>query len=192
MEALVGLGALVLGANYLVADKPNPRQAESATPTPLYDFLTQQYERYGALAPSGNSVWHKLPWSTHNPPDNVMVDMSRTATCLPTERFYARLALAQEDHRQLIEEQIACNQPVWATRRSQPIVTTYSNEIHRPGTNDATEFNDYSFVPPSATDADYNRAGAMARALPRNPHLFTPESVYWTAPGLPFRYGQRA
>ena len=46
-------------------------------------------------------------------------------------------------------------------------------------------------MPRNPTDSDWNEAGLIAKQLPPNPQLFTPDAYYYTNPGQNFRYGGR-
>lgn len=184
MEALLAIGGGVLAARRWMPKTGVATEEEDLGAA--YALVVNEGREHGLMAPSFNSVNFRRPFG--NPAYGIGASFDGDCTADATERIYQRMAGDSEEYRRKIEQQLIHDQPVMALRRGQPIVTTYTHELHNPETGACTEFQDYSWVPPYPDDGDYNRAGAMAKQIKRDPRLFTPDATYFTAPGVSWRH----
>lgn len=175
-------------------DQTKPELERTMLESPYEMNLHEMRER-GALAPSFGATRARMPWDPNFPPYYI----ARTATGgpneSPTERIYHALANAQEHERLDIAEHFSKHRPHYARKCGQAIWSAFNEELHLNDSDPraprrSTDHVGFQWLPPFPTDSDWNEAGLLARALPPNPTLFTPDAYYMTAPGLPFRYGQ--
>ena len=153
------------------------------------EFLRKEYKRAGMIAPVNGHVHQRLPWDPANPPYDIWKPSDDEEHKNPSDRMYDYAVAAQEHYRKDYEQQLDAGYEYYIQRRGGAIVNTFTRELHNP--NDPsmrTGFINHSWLPPNPQDADYVRAGELARRLPRDPSLFSPDSTFMNAPGLPFRY----
>lgn len=186
MEALLVIGGGVALANHFAPKHGVQTKADDMGAA--YALKINEAREHGLIAPSFNSLNYRAPWTTISPSYGTLPQITGDCTDAPTERLYRILADSEEVHRRKIEEQLVHEQPTYALRRGQPLVTAFNHELHNPETGRSTEFQNYSWVPPNPDDGDYHRAGVLAKQIPRDPMLFTPDAHYFTAPGLSWRY----
>ena len=193
--AVLGAGAYLASA--LFAEQPvqvAPTQAELAQKMledPAQLFMHEYRER-GAIAPSGSSVAMRLPWDKNFPPYYIAQTATGGPNNHPTERVYKSLINASEHERKDIAQEFYSARPHYARKRGQAIWTAFTSEISvqdEDGGRRSTERQGFQWMPPNPTDSDWNEAALLAKALPGDPTLFTPDSTYMTAPGLSWRYG---
>lgn len=192
------------GATYLAKDlfKAEPIQLQE-TPEELdatmlerpYDFNMHEMRRLGAIMPQFGATRGRVPWSTEFPPYYIAPDAAASGpNCAPAERVYTLLANAEEHNRLDVMEEAARGRHHYARKTGVPLWTGFTRDVtlHDPDPHVAprnTGRLGFSWMPPNPTDSDWNEAGLIAKALPPNPTLFTPDSTYMTAPGQLFRHG---
>jgi hypothetical protein len=193
--AVLGAGAYL--ATALFAEKPvvvAPTQEQlmqSMLEDPAALFMHEYRER-GAIAPSGSSVAMRLPWDKVRPPYYIAETATGGPNNHPTERVYKCLVNASEHERHDIAQEFYSARPHYARKRGQALWTAFTREISVPdedGGTRSTQRQGFQWMPPNPTDSDWNEAALLAKALPGDPTLFTPDSTFMTAPGVTWRYG---
>lgn len=196
MEVIALAGGAYL-ASALFANTPvkvAPTEAELAAQMlerPA-DLFMHEYRERGAIAPSGSSVASRMPWNPLFPPYYIAQTATGGPNNRPTERVYKSLVNASEHERHNIAQEFHAARPHYARKRGQALWTAFSREIKAPdadGSTRTTEAQGFQWMPPNPTDSDWNEAALLAKALPGDPRLYTPDANFMTAPGLPFRYG---
>jgi hypothetical protein len=194
------LGAGLYLANSLLQPEKQPKLDEtkaeleqSMLESPYQMNLHEMRER-GAIAPSFGATRARMPWDPNFPPYYVAQTAVGGPNESPTERIYHVLANAAEHERLEIAEEFAHHRQHYARKRGQAIWSAFNEELHIRDSDPrvparTTDHVGFQWLPPYPTDSDWNEAALLARALPPNPELFTPDAVYMNAPGLPFRYG---
>ncbi len=193
--AVLGAGAYL--ATSLFANTPvkvAPTQAELAAEmleTPAALFM-HEYRVRGAIAPYASSVAARLPWDQNHAPYYIAQTATGGPNQHPTERVYKSLINASEHERIDLAQEFSAARPHYARRRGQAIWTAFDSELRvrdTDGSTRSTERQGFSWMPPNPTDSDWNEAALLAKALPGDPRLFTPDSNFMSAPGLTWRYG---
>lgn len=161
-----------------------------------YELNLHEMRVRGALAPSFNATRARMPWDPNFPPYYIASTATGGPNESPTERIFHSLANAQEHERLNIAEEFSSSRPHYARKRGQAIWSAFNEELHLQDSDPrvgyrTTDHVGFQWMPPSPTDSDWNEAALLARALPPNPYLFTPDGYYMTAPGQPFRHGAR-
>jgi len=104
------------------------------------------------------------------------------------EEKAAELIQDQDDFQESMKRNVTINM----RNSAQPLYMGFTPEMRSidrvTGKVLATDFIKTQWLAPNATDSDFANAAAMAKAIPRDPDLFTPSSDYFTAYGEAFRY----
>lgn len=162
----------------------------------LRDFMMQEARENGTIAPAYNNVACRTPWTPAKPPVYTWQADSKGPMDRTTEKAYELIANRREHEREDVEEQIMRGRQYFPRKVSQALWHAFTPEIHlwdqADGSVLRTKHTQLQWLPNNPTDYDYTDAGAMGKALPPNPELFAPDAFYFTAPGLPFRYGGNA
>jgi hypothetical protein len=196
MELAV-LAAGAYGASHLFAAKQpvvNPTQAQLAAESlesPAKLFMHEYRER-GALKQVGAAQSVRMPWNPQRMPYYIAQTASGGPNNNPTQRVYQSLINASEHERMDLAQEFAAARPHYARKRGAPLWTAFTREISvadNEGRMRATDRQGFSWLPPNPTDSDWNEAALFAKAMPGDPNLFTPDSTFMTAPGVPWRYG---
>ena len=153
------------------------------------EFLRKEYRRAGMIVPGCGHVANRLPYNPANPPYDIWKPSDPEDHKNPSDRMYEYAIAAREHRRKDFEQTIEAGYQYFPQKRGGAIVSTFTRELHNPSDpSQRTGFINFSWLPPNPSDADYTRAGELARRLPRDPSLFSPDSTFMNAPGLPFRY----
>jgi len=189
MELLV-LGAGVTLANALV-NRKDPQPDLGATDRLIEaprDLFEHEFRERGAIALGHAPLRGRMPWDESLPPYYIAQQVPNGPTDAPVTRLHNVMLNAYDHRRREIEEEFQAHRMNVARKRSQPIWTAFTDELHLDGRS--TNQVGFRWLPPDPTDSDWNEAALLARALPPNPDLYTPEGNYLTAPGVEWRYGQ--
>lgn len=194
--------AAVLGAGTLLANnlfkRSDPPQIEHSPEEEFADaldspekLLMDNARHTGILAPPFGSATTRVPWDMMNPPYYVyQPGVSHLER--PMERTFEQYFNALHHNRKDFETAVARNRQQIARRRPQPIYTGFTPEMTAfdsvTGDKMQTQHMQWTWMPNNPTDSQYNDAALLAKALPADPLLFTPDANFMTAPGLPFRY----
>lgn len=195
--------ALLLGAGVYLAQsmfKVDTAGLEERSERPLTQFLEPLREMVihegrenGIIAPSYNNVAARVPWTPANPYVYVWQSDSNGPTDRSVERAYQLFANRLEHEREDVSEQIMRGRDYFPRKVGNSLWTAFTDEIsltdQRDGSKYTTNHASLQWLPNNPTDYDYTDAAAMAKQLPPDPLLFTPDSTFMTAPGLPFRHG---
>lgn len=193
MEVPILLGAVT----YLTADlwKPavrrvNPSEAENAEnmlQTPR-DFLQSELAVRPLIYPSFQFAPTRVPWDVNSPPYYMNRRGEHLGEITP-DKIRGTYINALEHYRKDYEEAAAANQPQVVIKSGQPMFRGFTPELHNlADPTMRTQNMKWAWLAAGPTDADVRDAAALARAVPPNPLLFTPDAYFATAPGLPFRY----
>lgn len=199
MELAVLGGSLWLAKQFL--PKPQQKIMVSAEeefydkqPSPPEEFLYKELRRGGVIFPSWYDSAGRIPWDPQRPPYTLYPANSVTGDHMKdvTERIYGHYQNARWHERMDFEEQTSNDHEYFITKRGQPLPTSFTRELHNPSDpNMTTDMINWSWLPPNPQDMDFVRAGELAKKIPRDPSLFTPESNFMAIPGLTWRYQGR-
>ena len=145
----------------------------------------------GIIAPPYQTTTTRVPWDPNNAPYYAyqpgVSHMER-----PLSRCYEQYYNGIHHNRKDFEEAVSRNRPVYQVKRGQAIYTGFTNEMTAydkvTGDKMQTQHMDWTWMPKNPTDREHNHAALMAKALPSDPALFTPNNNFATAPGMDFRY----
>ncbi len=157
-----------------------------------YDLNMHEMSQLGAIMPRTGATRARVPWNKNFPPYYIAPDIEHGSMDAPTHRLYTLLANAQEHERLTTMEEVARNRRHFARDRGVPLWTAFTRELEVPqadGSVHTTNQLGFQWMPRNPTDSDWNEAGLIGKALPPMPVLFTPDAVFMTAPGQPFRHG---
>ncbi len=196
-SAVLYLGGSALLAHHLlgkVAPKPVDQSEEeefdNALDVPEELFMKQSRD-YGIIAPHYGSATARVPWDMQNPPYYVF-QPGVSHLERPVERIYEQYYNAAYHNRKDFEEAVSRNRPQMARDRPQPIYTGFTPEMTAydrvTGDKMQTQHMAWSWMPDNPTDSEFNDAALLAKALPADPLLFTPDANFMTAPGQSFRH----
>jgi hypothetical protein len=164
-------------------------EAQDKLETPEEQFMHQARE-HGMIAPSYNSQTNRVPWTPSRPPYVIQAANAGSHTENVTETIYQHRANAQEHFRLGTTEAIRHGRQTFMRKRGLPIYTGFTREMHNPAdARMCTDIQDWRFLPAHPTDTDRNDAAALAKRIPVDDTLFTPDAVWMTVPGQTFRYG---
>lgn len=145
---------------------------------------------YGAWTPSFRQAPTRVPYSI----DEIAYFIHQPGVShmdAPVERYYRQLTNAiSYDSRDFLES-FQANYPQFARKANVANYQGFTPEMKLRGDNGevySTNFMNFNWLPQDPTDADWEDAGALAKAVPRVPDLFTPQGDFANAPGLDFRY----
>lgn len=170
-----------------IRETDNDMYARGMLDTPE-EFLFKQSKLYGIWAPQYQHAAARVPWDTRNPPYTVARYGATTDEGVPSDVYQAYVN-AKGHQRKDAMEQIASTRQAIARSSGQPIWTGFTAEISNPADRrQRTQHMQWSWLPRAPADSDFADAAALAKAVPPNPNLFTPDAWFATAPGLPFRY----
>ena len=191
MEAIAVLGAGAWVMNSLMKAPQRPVDASddelrAQMPETPREFLMHEYRENGMLAPSFGAVSTRTPWNPANPPYHIHRVGEHHMDNAMEEMFTLR-ANAQEHQREDWQEQFMKGRMEVARKTKQPLYCGFTREMSL-APDRSTHQMGWSFLPALPTDQDYNDAAQMAKTIPKDPQLFTPDAYYATADGLPFRY----
>lgn len=193
MEVPLLLGA----ATYLAMDlfkqplrKVNPSDSENKENMlqPQAEFLHSEFEVNPVIYPSYQFAPTRVPWDVHNPPYYITRRGEQPSDITPSKVRQPYID-ALEHYRRDTEEAWASHEQQFVTKSSQPMFRAFTPEVsNMADPSMRTQNQKWLWLQAGPTDADVRDAGAMAKAVPPNPLLFTPDAYFPTAPGLPFRY----
>lgn len=197
---LLALGAGVYLANGLFNPGPKPKLDQSPEEMRRrmlespYMLNLHEMRENGAIAPSFGATRGQMPWDPNFPPYYIAESSIGGPNANPTERIYHALANAAEHNRLEIAEEFRNHRDHYARRRGGAIWQAFNEELTLVDSDPTapvrtTNHVGFQWLPPAPADSDWNEAALLARQLPPDPTLFTPDAVYMTASGLPFRYG---
>ncbi len=188
MDALVVLGLGVYCAQQLTK-KSSKEETVDAFETPK-EFLMHEMRLHGMIAPRSQSIAGRTPFSENAPPYNVWRPNAPSHMEKPTETAYELYANALEHDRLETMDSIDKGRQNIMHKRGGAIITTYTRELrNNADPSMTTGIVNWTFMPPNPTETDRLNAAALVKAIPPNAQLSTPDGVWFTAPGLPFRYG---
>lgn len=159
--------------------------ADPGTPE---NWLMAEARVRGIIAPQFQSTAARVPWDPMKPPYHMhrAGDLHQEEPC---ETTYQLITNALGHRRVDFEAALAGNRPVYQQKTQQAIYNGFTGEMSNPADPSMrTMHMQWGWLPKNPTDSDYSDAGAIAKVLPPDPSLFTPDSYYTTAPGMPFRY----
>lgn len=191
MEALAVLGGGVWLAKSLL-DAPqrpvNPTRAElrEQMPETPREFLMHEFRENGMIAPNFASSTNRVPWDPLNPPYHIH-RVGEHHMDNPMEECFTLRTNGLEHNRLDWQEQFVKGRMNVARKTKQPLYNGFSDEMAL-APDRRTQHMGWNFLPALPTDQDYNDAAQLAKAIPKDPQLFTPDAFYPTASGLPFRY----
>lgn len=198
MTAFLYLGGSALLAHALMgpgsAPKVDPTPAEELDGTllPQEELFMKDALEVGVIAPHFQSNTARVPWNTGSSAPYYVYQPGDTHLNRPWERTFEQIYNAVYHNRKDFEEAMHANRPQYARASRQPIWTGFTDEMTRvdyyTGDSASTQHMGWSWLGNNPTDADFNDAALLAKALPPDPTLFTPTADFATAPGLPFRY----
>jgi len=186
---ILALGASVGLAYALMPNgkEPDLEQPDHDLETP-YELFAHEFRDKGAIAPGHAAIRGRMPWDENFPPYYVAQQVPGGPNDHPFSRTHTALLNAYEHRRQEVAIEFAAHRDNVARKRSQPVWTAFTDELDLDGRS--TNHVGFRWLPPDPTDSDWNEAALLARALPPNSNLYTPEGAYMTASGVPWRYGQ--
>jgi len=158
-----------------------------------YDFVLHEYRERGAIAPTFGATRARVPWNPNMPPYYIARDCPYGPNDSPAMHAWLALANAQEHARLETALDFQCSRPQFARKRGQAIWQGFTEEITVKDADPrvqsrTTNHVGFQWLPPNPTDSDWNEAALIAKQLPPNPVLFTPDAFYYTAPGQEFRH----
>lgn len=192
----------VLGAGVYLADalfrgdskaielqQNEARQSENMLES-HWNFLMHEARENGMIAPQYGNVATRVPW---HPMTGVhYLDDLRDSDphTVDTENLYRRVANTRVHESSDILEHVARNRQAFARKAGNPLWFAFTPEVsmEQDGRRVSSNIGQYKWVPRNPHDSDYSYAANMAKLVPRDPMLFTPDANFATAPGLPFRY----
>lgn len=197
--------AVVLGGAYLLLAQaaPAPVHKNKMEMTPEEenavmlerprDMVMSEARVRGIVAPTGRVNAGRAPFDPQRPPYAVYYP-NHDNTAQPTERLYSAYANAQEHERLLVKNELQAGRMHYARKSGQPVWSAYNRELHVPNADpfDAprtTNHQGWSWLPPNPHDMDFVEAGLLAKAMPPNDALLSPEGFYFAAPGVTWRHG---
>ena len=157
-------------------------------------LLMDNARQCGILAPPFQSATTRVPWDDRNPPYYVyQPGVSHLER--PMERTYEQYFNAIHHNRKDFEEAVERNRQQFARKRGQPIYTGFTGEMTSydrvTGDRMQTQHMQWAWMPTQPTDSERNDAALLAKMLPADPTLFTPEANFMTAAGEPFRHAPK-
>lgn len=193
MEVPILLGAAV----YLARDMWKPPQ-KSIDPSDAENdaqmlqrpdqFLMSQLQTSAMIYPSFQFAPTRVPWDVNMAPYYITRRGEQPGDITP-DKMRQTYINAQEHYRKDYEEAVASGQQQFVTKSAQPLYRGFTPEVHNiADPSMRTQNMKWAWLIAGPTDADVRDAGALARRVPPNPLLFTPDAYFATAPGLPFRY----
>lgn len=189
---VVALAAGLYAANAWVNGDDTTLQADDVTGIESQgapeDWLMREARVRGIIAPQFQSTAARVPWDPAKPPYHMhrAGDLHQSD---PLETTYQLITNALGHRRIDFEAAMAGNRPVYQQKTAQAIYNGFTEELSNPSDPAArTMHMQWGWLPKRPTDSDYSDAGAIAKALPPDPMLFTPDSYFPTASGMPFRY----
>ncbi len=195
--AVLGAGAYLAHAIYAQPPKAPPRN-----PTAEEDYalgldrpevlLMQNAQVAGMIAPQYQAATVRKPWNTGSAAPYYIHRPGQSHLDSPVTQLYTQILNATYHNRQDFQEQFAASRQQYARKSAQPVYTGFTDEMcitdSASGKKRYTQHMQWSWLPSNPTDSDFNDAALMAKAVPPDPLLFTPDANFATAPGLPFRY----
>lgn len=192
---------LALGAGAYLAQslfKADPVQLVENDPNGIferfYDLNLMEMNKYGAIMPQFGANRGRVPWSREFPPYYIAPDVTYGPMDAPASRTYTVLANAMEHERVATMEQAVRAREHFVRKSGVPLWTAFTREITLLDSDPTapartTDRLGFQWMPTNPTDSDWNEAALIGKALPPDPELFTPDSTYMTASGMPFRHG---
>lgn len=176
------------GEDQIVPDEGDETLHDTVFQTPR-KFLEKEFAQSGYIVEPGMPVAARVPFNMNQPPSHIWRPSDPKYFIDPPKDIYAHVINAREHHRADFEDSIREGYEYFMPKRGGALVQTFTRELHNPADPSmSTGFINFSWLPPNPQDADFVRAGEMARRLPRDPSLFAPDSTFYNAVGLPFRY----
>lgn len=155
-----------------------------------YELAYTEASTLGAIVPKYGSTRAQVPWDAAFPPYYMQRDVPEGPANYSLSRTYALFANADEHERLAVAEEAVRGRQHYARKTYAPLYTAFTNELvamDADGSMRRTEQLGFPWLPRNPTDSDWNEAGLVAKALPPNPTLFTPDAYYMTNSGMPFR-----
>lgn len=191
----------VLGAGVYLADalfnrsapQPDLTQNEADQAENMleshYEFLMHEARENGIIAPQYGNVATRVPWSDGNAPyymDSLQPEHEDSSI----EDMYRRVTNARVHQSSDVMEHLARNRQAFARKAGNAFYSGFTPEmvLVQDGQEVMTSIGPHTWLARNPHDSDYSYAVGMSKAVPRDPMLFTPDSNFATAPGLPFRY----
>lgn len=164
--------------------------AENSLETPE-EFLRHQSRIYGLPAPQYGSPLFAPPWDVNNAPD-ILEQTYNFPTDATPDGVRDVVINAYGHARKDWMAAAAKGLQVPARTGNGPLWIAFTPELHDNfRRNQVTQHQSWGWLPNDATDSDVMDAGRMAKAIPPNPLLYTPDAFFVTAPGLPYRYSNQ-
>lgn len=191
--AVLGAGVYLADALFKGAQKVELLQTEKDQASNMlethWDFLMHEGRENGVIAPQYGNVASRVPW---HPMTNVnyMDSLSDDPHSAPTENLYRTIANTRVHESADILEHLARNRQAFARKAGNAMYSGFTPEIIMEKDHERvmSDVGPLTWLPRNPHDSDYSYAAGMAKAIPRDPLLFTPDAYHTTAPGLPFRY----
>lgn len=197
MEALAILGAGAYLASSLMGKHSQPAldQSDAAARTQKIDtpedLVLQQAAVGGIIAPQYNFAAARVPWDPQNPPITLHRVGMFPQEATPSDMYQAYTnAIGHQRHDAV--EAMQANRPQFARRRGQPLWTAFTPELSDVFDKERrTQHMQWNWLPRNGSglnDSDFADASALAKALPPDANLWTPDGWWATAAGVPWRY----
>jgi hypothetical protein len=190
MELIAICGAVLAGRNMLSKPKEKISENPDYGILPPHEDHLSEMRRAGVIVTGHNSVAARVPFNTDRPPFAIWRPSDDEARVNPTEDIYTHISNTTSHHRDDFEAQNRAGSEYFVSKRGGAIPVMFSREIHNiADPSMRTGMVDWSWIPKNPTDADFMRMGALGKALPRHPELFSPDANFMAAPGLTWRHG---
>jgi len=193
--AVLGAGAYLASSMFANEKTPvtlTPEQERERMLESPADLFMHEFRERGAIRPRFGAQVARNPWDPAHPPYYTSQTAPGGPNVAPTERLYQVIVNASEHERHDLAQELHSNYAHYARKTAVPVWTAFSREVGVPDTDGgvrSTYSQGFQWLPPNPTDSDWNEAALLAKQLPGDPQLFTPDATYMTAPGLAFRYG---
>ncbi len=157
-----------------------------------YELEVTQNITTGTIAPQHGTTRTYVPWNPAFPPYYVEKDRRggpETASLFDMMTLYAN---GTEHNRLTVAEELERGRQHFARKSGAALYTAFTSDLTLMDSDPAvgtrtTNRIDFTWLPNNPTDSDWSEAGRIAKALPPNPELFTPDAYYMNNSGMPFR-----
>ena len=194
MEAPIAIAAGLFAAYKLVnmpseeTSVDNTASLGSLTPEEIF-FLNAQVA--GTVTPNHQASASRIPWRDGAGMPYFVHQPGQSNMDSPVTDTYTQILNAHFLDRKDFEETFQASRPQYARTKGMPPYMGFTGDMKLKGPRGevySTQHMNWSWLPTNPTDSDWNDAGLLAKALPPDPLLFTPNADFATAPGLDFRY----